>query len=149
VEFITGIEYWHWLLLGLVLLIAELATGSTYLLWPAVAAWIVGVAALVLPIGFAPQLTIFSIATIALTITGRTYIRGKWLTQGGDPHLNEPAARLIGAVAYAAGDFHEGAGRVKLADSEWRAESADPIAAGDAVTVLAVDGATLKVRRKG
>jgi inner membrane protein len=148
-EFFAGVEYWHWLVFGLALLIAELMTGSTYLLWPAVAAWIVGVVALLVAIAFPTQLAIFSIAAIALTLTGRTYVKGRWLTPGGDPHLNEPAARLIGAVAYAAGDFAEGAGRVKLGDSEWRAECADPIAAGDAVTVLSVDGATLKVRRKG
>lgn len=148
-EFLAGVEYWHWLVLGLALLIAELLTGSTYLLWPAVAAWIVGVIALLFAIAFPAQLAIFSVATIALTLTGRTYVKGRWLMSGGDPHLNEPAARLIGSVAYAAADFVEGAGRVKLADSEWRAESSDPIAAGDAVSVYAVDGATLKVRRKG
>lgn len=141
------VRFWHWLALGLALLVAELATGSTYLLWPAVAAWIAGVALLLFPLGFAAQLGVFAVAAIALTILGRRYLRGRWLAESDAPAVNEPAQRLIGARAVAEGSFEGGVGRVRLGDTLWRAETHDPVGHGDAVEVVAVSGATLFVRR--
>lgn len=143
------IQPWHWLALGLAFLVAELASGSTYLLWPAASAWLVGLLLFFLPIGVGGQLLIFAGATIALTLTGHRYVRGRWLTQGGDPQLMEPGLRFRGRQAVAAGPFEHGVGRVRLDDTEWRAESLDAIGAGEKVEVLAVEGATLKVRRLG
>jgi hypothetical protein len=140
------IQYWHWLALGLALLIAEIMTGSSYLLWPAVAAWITGVLALLLPIGWPAQVVIFSAAAIVLTLTGRTYIRGRWLTRRDGPALNEPHDQYVGQRGTAAGAFSGGVGRVRLGDTEWRAESDEPVADGALVEVTGVHGATVRVR---
>lgn len=146
---LAGLEYWHWLVLGLALLIAELATGSTYLLWPAVGAWITGLLFLLFPIGWPAQLTAFAISTVALTAFARPLVKARLFTQGGDPTLNDPSRQLIGQSATASGAFAQGFGRVKLGDTEWRAQSLDEIAAGEAVEVTGVEGATLRVRRRG
>jgi hypothetical protein len=146
--FFTEITPWHWFGLGLVLLIGELTTGTTYLLWPAVAAWITAILLFVFPLPVPFQLLAFGLVTLGLTLSGRRYLRGKWL-KGGDKALNDRGKLLVGATAVAAGNFENGVGRVKLGDSEWRAESEDAIGAGDAVSVLAVEGATLKVARRG
>lgn len=145
--FFSALTAWHWFAFGLVLLIAETSTGTTYLLWPAVAAWIVMLILLFLPIGLPAQLTIFGAATLATTLTGRNYVKGRLLGGGGDPAMNDRARQLIGAKGQAATTFENGLGRVKLGDSEWRGASADAIGAGDAVVVERVDGATLHVRR--
>ena len=42
---LSAIEPQHWLVAGLLLLIAEMLTGTSYLLWPAVAAFITALAA--------------------------------------------------------------------------------------------------------
>ncbi len=138
---------WHWFGIGLVLLMAELATGTTFLLWPAVAAWITALLLLLVPMPLPVQLLAFGVATIGLTYAGRRYLKGRWL-RGGDRELNDRGRMLIGASGVAAGTFENGVGRVKLGDSEWRAESKDAIGAGDAVSILAVEGATLKVVRR-
>lgn len=141
------LEAWHWLAIGLALLIAELATGSTYLLWPAVAAWLVGLLILFLPLGWPIQMMAFAGITIGLTLTGRTYVKGRWVTRGGDEALNDRARALVGARAVAAGPFVHGVGRVRLGDSEWRAQCAEPVADGEALEVVSVEGATLSVRK--
>ena len=137
----------QWLALGLALLIAELSTGTTYLLWPAVAAWVTGLVLLFVPLPLPAQLTIFTAVTLATTLTGRTYLKGRLLGAPGDDAMNDRARQLVGATGIAAGVFENGVGRVKLGDSEWRGLSADAIGAGDVVRVIAVEGATLTVRR--
>jgi inner membrane protein len=146
-SFFAAMTPWHWFGIGLVLLMAELATGTTYLLWPAVAAWITALFLLAVPMALPVQLLAFGVATLGLTVAGRRYLKGRWL-KGGDKELNDRGRMLIGASGVAAGTFEHGVGRVKLGDSEWRAESKDSIGAGDAVSVLAFEGATLKVVRR-
>jgi hypothetical protein len=145
--FFTDVTPWHWFGFGLLLLMGELTTGTTYLLWPAVAAWITAILLLILPLPVPFQLLAFGVVTLGLTLSGRRYIKGKWL-KAGDRELNDRGRLLVGGSGVAAGPFENGVGRVKLGDTEWRAESADAIGAGDAVSILAVEGATLKVARK-
>jgi len=146
-EFFATMTAWHWFGIGIVLLIAELSTGTTYLLWPAVAAGMTAILMLVFPLQAPFQLFAFGALTLGLTLTGRRYLKGPWL-QGDDAALNDRGRMLVGASGVAAGNFENGLGRVKLGDSEWRAESKDAIGAGDPVSVLSVEGATLKVARK-
>ncbi len=140
------LQFWHWLTLGLVLLLAELVTGSTYLLWPGVAAWITGLAAMLLGVPWAAQLIIFALASIALLLIARPLVKNRLLI-GPDTDLNEPGRQLAGAMGVAAQAFQRGQGRVRLGDSEWLAVSEEAIETGDSVKVVGVDGTTLQVRR--
>jgi hypothetical protein len=146
IDALQQLEFWHWLALGLALLLAELVTGSTYLLWPAVAAWITGLAAMILGVPWAAQLIIFALAAIALLLFARPLVKNR-LLMGPETDVNEPGKQLSGARAVAVQAFEQGLGRVRLGDTEWRAASDEPIAEGDAVTVTGTDGATLQVRR--
>lgn len=143
---LNGLGAWHWLALGLIILVGEFATGSTYLLWPAAAAWLVGLLLLLAPIGWPIQFALFAAATIALTLLGRAYLNEKLLGVLPGPLLNSPAQDLIGRLGVVEQDFAHGVGRVRLADTVWRAESSDSLAAGARVEIIAVDGATLKVK---
>jgi inner membrane protein len=148
VSVLTGLAPEHWLLLGLVLLIAELATGTTYLLWPAVAAGITGVLAYVAPTGWEAEVAVFAVLVIALTAIGHPLVRNRLFSTNA-PALNERAANLVGVRGAAAATFANGVGAVKINDSVWRAIASDPIEAGADVVVLAVDGVTLTVKRAG
>jgi len=53
-------------------------------------------------------------------------------------------AELVGQVATALDDFH-GRGRVHIRGETWQAESAEPVARGQPVRVLAMDGLVLRV----
>jgi membrane protein implicated in regulation of membrane protease activity len=145
---LAGFAYWHWLALGLGLLLVELLTGSTYLLWPAVAAWLTGLAAMIAPMPFTAELMIFAVAVVLLLVFARPLFSNRLLA-GPDTGLNDPGRQLAGAQGVAVADFAHGEGRVRLGDTEWRAESEEPIIAEDGVEVLGVSGASLKVRRRG
>jgi membrane-bound serine protease (ClpP class) len=53
-------------------------------------------------------------------------------------------AELVGHVATALDDFH-GRGRVHIRGETWQAESAEPVARGQALRVLAIEGLVLRV----
>lgn len=144
---LDAIEAWHWLVLGLLLLIAELLTGSTYLLWPAAAAWLVGLFMLFVPIGWPAQLAVFGLATLLSSLTAGRLIRNRKSLRALGIALNESSARLIGQRAQAQGDFVNGQGRLRLGDTVWQGHSAQALRDGDYVEVIAIEGATLSVSR--
>jgi len=137
------IEPQHWLILGLVLLIAEMASGTTYLLWPAAAAF---VTALIAYFGVPNwiELTIFALLVIALTYWGRPLVQN--LRKREDATLNERGAALVGTRGVVT-EFANGAGAVKVGDTVWRAVSDEALTSGESVQVSAVDGVTLTVKR--
>jgi membrane protein implicated in regulation of membrane protease activity len=137
----------HWFVLGLVLLIAEMASGTTYLLWPAVAAFITGLIAMTGLAGWAVEIVIFAVLVIALTAFGRPLVQ-RFRAEAGSPHLNERGAQLIGARGVVTA-FAGGTGAVKIDDTIWRATSEEALAPGESVEIAAVDGVTLKVKRAG
>ncbi len=148
-DWLTRIDSTHWLVLALVLLIAELATGTTYLLWPAVAAGVTGLIALFFPTSVYIEIGVFAGLTILLTLLGRPLVRNLRMAAENAPVLNERDKTVIGARAVAMNAFINGAGQVKLGDSVWRAQSSEAIAAGQAVEVLSVDGTTVTVKAVG
>jgi membrane protein implicated in regulation of membrane protease activity len=142
---LSGLAPQHWLVLGLVLLIAEMASGTTYLLWPAVAAFVTALVAWLAPIGWTIELGLFAVLVIALTAFGRPIVQ-RWRNEGAANGLNDRAASLVGARGVVE-TFSNGAGSVKVGDTMWRARSDEALEAGAAVIVSAVDGVTLRVKR--
>ena len=132
-----------WIIIGVLLLIAELITGTTYILWPAVAALFVGIVTFVLPLSWEMQFLIFFLASAVLLFWGHKYLRPKM--KGGEPSdLNDRARSMIGTRVKAVADFETGQGRVQLGDSQWRARVEEGTAnAGQELRVVRVDGTTL------
>lgn len=145
---LSAIEPQHWFVLALLLLIAELASGTTHLLWAAVAAGVTGLFAWLVPGSpWMLDMALFAMLLIALTLFARPLVRNRLLRKSDDPGLNERAASLIGAQGAAADAFVNGFGSVRIADTVWRARSEEPIEPGALVQVLGVDGVTLTVKR--
>lgn len=132
-----------WVIIGVVLLIAELVTGTTYILWPAVAALFVGIVTYVLPISWELQFLIFFLASAVLLIWGHMYLRPRM--KGGEPSdLNDRARSMVGERCKAVADFETGKGRVQMGDTQWRAKMLEGTAkAGQELRIVRVDGTTL------
>ncbi|MEZ5996521.1 MAG: NfeD family protein [Hyphomonadaceae bacterium] len=143
--FLTTLGPQHWLVLGLALLIAEMVTGTTYLLWPAVAAFATALAAFLGLHNWIAELVLFAMLVIGLTAFGRPLVQ-RWRNEGGASGLNERSASLVGTRGVVT-VFSNGAGSVQVQDTIWSAVSEDVLEAGQAVIVDGVDGATLKVKR--
>lgn len=135
----------HWVALGLILLIAEMSTGTTYLLWPAVAAFVTALVAWLAPVNWIAEVALFAVLMLALTYFGHPMVK-RFRAEGAASGLNERSASLIGNRGVVA-NFANGVGSVKVKDTVWRALSEEALEAGQQVEITGVDGSTLKVKR--
>ncbi len=148
IELLQSLTAWHWLIFGVVLLGIELATGSTYILWPAVSAIAVGLLLFIAPMGWEMQMMLFFLLSIATLILGRTHFQ-KFVKGGEVADLNDLSVTLVGRQVRAVSDFEGTEGRVELGDTQWGARLEDPsqtpVPADALLHVRAVRGATLIV----
>lgn len=151
-EFLLDPGPWTWLVLGLILLGIEVMTGTTYLLWLAVAAALMAALTAILgDLSLPVQLVVYGGFALATTISGRKLFPPdeKGTSQVTDD-LNRPDSRMLGQQVVAVRAFEGRAGRVRFGDTEWRAEAVteEPVGDGDRLEVIGVDGATLRVARR-
>ena len=145
VQMLESMSGTKWLILGVLLLVLEVVTGTTYILWPAVAALIVGIIVFILPLAWEMQFLLFFILSSILLVVGHKVIRPKM--KGGEPSdLNDRARTMVGMRVKAIADFDTGMGRVQVGDTQWRASIADgnPVS-GAELRVISVKGTTLQV----
>lgn len=153
IEFLATMPFWYWWVFAVALLIIELTTGSTYFFWPAIAAAAAGLLAL-MPFGGAwqMQLLLFAAVTIALSVYAPSRVK-PWLhrTQADHQTLNERGAQKIGRRATVDENFVNGAGKVRLGDTLWLAESdsGEDFAEGAQVVVVRAEGTKLYVKSSG
>lgn len=147
----SGYEWIVWMVLGVILVIAEIFTSGFVLLWFGVAAFAAALAGLV-GLGIPFQFLIFLLVSIGLTAASRTifvnyFSQGK---KGGELKSGVDAlpGKIGTVVSSSSGALHEGA--VKVFGSTWTAfpaEGEEPLEAGDRVEVERVQGASIYVRR--
>ena len=145
-----AIAWWHWLVLGLLLIALELAaSGGFYIIFFGVAAVIISLmAALGADAPVWVQLLLFSVLSIGSLQFFRSPLM-RWLNidgQGGD------VDSLVGETGVVQQEIApQGIGRVELRGSTWsaRKNGASPLAAGRRVTVVRVDRLMLIVEAEG
>ena len=145
-----NVEWWHWLVLGLLLVLFELATpGGFYIVFFGIGAVVVGVLAAA---GWAGPVWMQILLFAAISVTSLLLFRSRVLSwMQVDPQL-PPVDQLIGEIgvvltAMAPGDV----GRVELRGSAWTARniSEGVLGAGTRSRVVRVDGLTLMVGPEG
>jgi len=146
--FLNSQPAWHWWALGALLLAAEIASTTQYLLWPGIAALIVGVLKFLDP-ALDGRLAVFLFAVIAVVATA-VWKRSAWGRSDRDTHatLNDRSALYVGRTVKAAENFVNGRGAVLVDDTRWNATVTDGSAPmkGDMLKISAADGADLKVQ---
>ena len=145
--FLTELTSVHWLILGGALLLLELLGAAGYLLWLGLAALSVAGLAMVIPMDWVGQWLLFSL--LALLFTGGWWYWQHQRLQGDDSdparHLNQRPQQWLGQEAQLQQEVVNGLSRVRLGDSVWPVRCSQPLLAGAAVRVIAVDGITLIV----
>lgn len=145
---LTTLSPWHWWALSILLLALELVAPTSFFLWPAVVAAIMGIVLWFAPhIGVLAQILGFIFLAAAAITAWRAGPWRKRRRNSDAPLLNERAAQYVGRRATVVEAFRNGRGEVEIDDTRWRAEAADgsDIALGAPVTIQSVDGILLKV----
>jgi membrane protein implicated in regulation of membrane protease activity len=142
--------WWHWVVLGIVLMLLELAVPSFFLVWFGLGAVIVGVLLAAAP--FMP----FAFQILAWTASSLLFV---WLWfKVFKPNMYKSRVgmargSLIGEVGLVTRDvrpYQKGQIRFQkpiLGDEVWECVADEEIRVGERVRVLEVEGNTLKVNR--
>jgi inner membrane protein len=138
--------FWAWAALAAVILVAELLSGSGWLLWPSASAAAMAFLSLAVRLQGAVAVGVFAALTILTTLLGRRIWRRVQTDYGAD--INDNIARLVGHRGRAASAFQGRTGRVFIDGKEWAAELDDgeALEIGALVHVTGVDGSRLRVR---
>lgn len=135
---IDELQYWHWLILGALLLVAELAVaGSSFIMWIGFAALVTGALTFLLPLGWTLQLAVFSAASVGSVWLWKRLVKERPAPDA--PILNRRGAEHIGKVVRLEEAIVGGQGRVNIDDTLWSVRGADA-PAGSLVKIRAQDG---------
>ena len=140
-------EWWHWVVLGLCLMIAEMAIPAFFIIWFGIGAVGVGLLLLLLPdLTVATQLIVWTILSSALVAIWFRFLRPATRTTVGTSSAN-----VVGEVGLLVSDLPPYArGQVRfqkpiLGADLWECYAEHPLKAGERVRVVAVEGHFIKV----
>ena len=136
---------WYWAALGLFLGIAELFSGTAYLLWLAIAAFITACISWIFPdLNLTIQASMFAFLAVASTLLW--FLRNKYrITPIKSATLNQRAKLLIGRKITLTEDIQDFRGHVMLDGVLWRIKANENYPAGTLVEVKTVDTTVLVV----
>ena len=140
---LVSLGIWNWWILAGVLLALELLVPSFFFLWFGAAALVVGILVQFVPLAWQTQIALFAVLSIVALFASRLLIKRKNAGQD-DSFLNRRGDRHVGKVFKCEAGIENGRGRVRIDDTIWLVSGPD-CAAGSAVRVTGVDGATLQV----
>ena len=144
--FFTEIQYWHWLIAGVGLVVLELLLPGTFFLWMGVSAAVTGLLLLGLPrLDWQYQMLVFSALSILSIYVGRKFWRPSAVATDR-PFLNRRGDIHIGRVYRLEDAIRNGRGKARVGDSLWLV-SGDDMPAGTEVKVTAVESTVLHVER--
>lgn len=143
-------EWWHWIVLGIALVIAELVVPAFFVVWFGLGALLVGVLLVLLPgLGVTVQVSLWTLASLAMVMLWfRVFKRSDYKTRIGQS--DGDTIGEIGLVSKAAAPFERGRVRFQkplLGSEEWECVVDEPVAVGVRVRVVAVEGSFLKVEK--
>lgn len=145
------LEWWHWIVAGLGLVMAELLLSTFIVLWFGLGAVIVGLLLWALPdLSLATQMLLWSAASCAMVVLWFRLFK---------PNLHKSRvgmsddATLIGEVGLLLRDvdqFQRGEVRFQkplIGSDRWTCIADEAIAAGERVRVVSVEGTLVKVKK--
>lgn len=140
---------WIWGALGLILLAAEMASGTFYILWFGVAALCVSIATWAFPgLAYAMQFSTFAVLSLGSLAIWRRYYKKTETHHRVGQAQGEEIGR-IGVVIEATGPSRRGIiqfAQGLMGSKEWIAISDTPIEAGCDAAVVAVEGNMLRIK---
>ncbi|AOS96232.1 hypothetical protein AUP74_00765 [Microbulbifer aggregans] len=142
------IAYWHWLVLGLLLVTAEIFVSGFVLFWFGLAALLMGILTLAVDLPFTLQLILWAFASIAFVVIWVKSIKPRWKDRTTAGMAYEALVGQVGLVLES--NAGKSRGRLKfpapiLGEDEWIFICTEEVAIGDRVRVTDISGNALMV----
>ncbi|MBV2194338.1 MAG: NfeD family protein [Azonexus sp.] len=142
------LEWWAWIVGGIALIVAELAIPSFFVIWFGLGALLVGLLMLALPdLSLTAQLATWTVASLAMVVLWFRVFKPSFQKTRIGTSAGE-AIGEIGLLVAAVAPFERGKVRFQrpvLGSEEWVCVADSPIAAGERVKVITVEGSFLTV----
>jgi inner membrane protein len=143
-----GMEWWHWAVAGIVLILSELAVPAFVLIWFGLGALVVALIVAILPnSSITLQLSVWLVVSISLVgLWFKIFKPNYHKTRVGMSGYN--LIGEIGLLTHAVAPFQNGEVRFQkpmLGSDVWPCMADENIPAGARVKVLAIEGSFLKV----
>ena len=132
-----------WLIVGILLVVAEVLSGDFVLVMLGAAA-LAAAGASALGAADLVSMLVFAVSSVGLIVGARPFVK-KRLQLGPDIKMHHEA--LLGGTAIALSQVDEHGGQVKIGGETWSARTLDGsvVEEGEAVTVVEISGATAVV----
>lgn len=138
------LEYWHWLVLAVALIILEIFSPGVFLIWLGAAAGIVGLLMLLMPdMGWQMQVVLFAVFSVLAIVAARMFLSRHPIATD-QPTLNRRGEQYLGRVFTLDEEIQNGSGKIRVDDTTWKVQGSD-CPAGSKVKVAGVDGVVLLV----
>ena len=139
-------EFWHWGILAVVLMAAEMLVPGTQLMWLGIAAGIVGIVLIPLPdLAWQVQWVLFAVLSVTAVVCWRLWLR-RHPTETEQPALNRRGEQYVGRTFTLAEPIKNGEGRLHVDDTMWKIRG-DDTQAGVRIRVTGADGTILTIER--
>ena len=143
-DWLADLGYWHWFVLGLLLVILEMFSPAAYFLWLGIGAGLTGVLLLAWPgLGWPVQLLAFALLAVLSVALGRRYL-ARHPIKTDEPTLNRRGEQYVGRVFTLQEPIVNGLGKIRVDGSTWKISGSD-CPSGSRVKVTGVDGVVLEV----
>lgn len=138
------LDFWHWWVIGLVLIVMEVFLPGTFFLWMGVASGVVGVLLFLMPgMGWEYQMLVFAVLSVGSILFWRAWLK-KHPTETDQPTLNRRGEHYVGRTFTLLEPIVNGNGKIRVDDSTWKIQGPD-CAAGVRVKVTGANGVILEV----
>lgn len=140
---LAHLQWWHWMVLAVVLAAAETFMPGAFAIWFAASAAVIGLLLIVVPIPWQIQLIGFGVLGMAALLLYRRWLR-KHPDVDEQPALNQRGVQYIGSEVVLIDAIEQGSGKAKIGDSVWKV-SGPELPAGARVRVTGANGTVLIV----
>ncbi|PCJ32296.1 MAG: hypothetical protein COA90_03315 [Gammaproteobacteria bacterium] len=138
------IDFWHWWMLAVAMVILEMLAPTFFALWLGVSAFITGLALYFMPeMSWESQVFLFSVLALLSIIAWRSYYK-KNPIETDEPLLNRRGEQYVGRVITLQDPIVDGQGKVKVDDSTWKIEG-DDCPAGTKIKIIKVNNVVFQV----
>ncbi len=143
--------YWHWIVFGIVLMLAEMFLASFFILWFGAAAILIGILVFVMPnLSLTAQVFLWTVLSCALAYAWFKYLKPLSVDKTKAGLSKERIVGEIGQVLSPPDGERRGKLRFPapiLGADEWLFMSEEKLVIGDRVKVIDVSGNSLIVRK--
>ena len=142
--------YWHWLVLGMLLVVAEIFVPSFTVLWFGLGALLVGVVEMVVPMSMTIQVLVWTVSSVFFAVGWFKLIKPKMTAANQDSQAQQSAIGESGLVVKLPTESTLGTMRFStpiLDRDEWQFSCDVTVELGDRLHIQEISGQTLVVVR--